>query len=271
MKIIKIIGLFCLFCFTFIYTEKVIDVSIEQDDIMIKIKEEGNKLNINPINAKIKDDTIEPGCKGRHIDNLESYTAMKKIGYYDTSFLKYTDVYPEISIYNNYNLYIINGNSKNNYVSLIYILNNSKTLKTILSTTFKYQIPINFFIDHNFLNNNINILDKIDRNEIYNYGNDGIYTNDNILISNNIINNKTSNQSVFCLFTQKNSESLDKCARNKMLSLYIDKIANLTYVKNNIHNGSIFLINNTQELDSIIKYIQKKGYKIVPLSKLIIE
>ena len=38
MKFIKIIGLFCLFCVTFIYTEEVITVSMDQDKIMIKIK-----------------------------------------------------------------------------------------------------------------------------------------------------------------------------------------------------------------------------------------
>ena len=39
MKFIKFIGLLCLICFTFIYTEKIIDVSINQDEIMIKLKE----------------------------------------------------------------------------------------------------------------------------------------------------------------------------------------------------------------------------------------
>ena len=40
MKLLKIIGLFCLFCFTFLYTEKIINVSMDQDEIMIKIKDE---------------------------------------------------------------------------------------------------------------------------------------------------------------------------------------------------------------------------------------
>ena len=42
-------------------------------------------------------------------------------------------------------------------------------------------------------------------------------------------------------------------------------------IKNNIKNGSIININNTKELDNIIDYINSKGYKIVPLSKNIIE
>lgn len=271
MKYFKIIGLFCLFCFTFIYTEKVIDVTIEQDEIMLKIKEEANKLNINPQNALIENDTIIPGNIGKYIDYEKSYKEMKKIGYYDPSFLIYEDIYPDVSIYNHYNLYIINGNQKQKNISLIYILNNDKTINTIKNSINKYQIPINFFIDSSFLNNNINIIEKLNNNEIYNYGLNGKYTKDNLIITNNIINNKANNKSIYCLFLEKNSNYLEKCANNKMLSIYLSKNSNLSFIKNNLQNGSIFLINNTQELDSIIEYILSKGYKIVPLSQIITE
>lgn len=271
LKTIKIIGLFCLFCFTFIYTEKIIDISIEQDEIMINIKEEQKKLNIDPQNAIIKEDTIIPGNTGKHIDIEASYKSMKKLGYYDKSLLIYQKVYPEISIYNNYNLYITSGNTKDLSISLIYILNNDKTLNTIKESINKYNIPINFFIDSTFLNNNINLIDNLKNNEIYNYGSNGIYTKDNLIISNNIINNKSNNKSIYCLFINKDKSSHDNCANNKMLSIYIDKFTNTTNLKNNLTNGSILIINNTQELNNIIEYIISKGYKIVPLSKLITE
>ena len=124
MKILKIIGLFCLFCFTFMYTDKIIDVTMEQDKIMLDIKEYENKYNKNPINATIINDTIIPGTVGKYIDKENSYKAMKKIGTFTESLLIYKPIYPEISIYNNYNKYIIKGNPQNNSVSLIYILNN---------------------------------------------------------------------------------------------------------------------------------------------------
>ena len=87
----------------------------------------------------------------------------------------------------------------------------------------------------------------------------------------NIINNKSNNKSIYCLFLNKEESSHNNCANNKMFSLYIDKFATLNYVKNNLSNGSLFLINNTQELNNIIEYILSKGYKIVPLSSLITE
>ena len=42
-------------------------------------------------------------------------------------------------------------------------------------------------------------------------------------------------------------------------------------IKKNIKNGSIILINNTQELENIINFIESKGYNIRPLSNIIKE
>ena len=269
MKIIKIIGLFCLFVISFIYTEKVIKISLDQDEIMIRIKEYKSN-NIKPINAIINDDTIIPGNIGKSINNELSYKAMKKVGYFEPTLLVYENVYPEISIYNNYNKYIIRGNMNNKNISLLYILNNSNTIENILNTTKRYNIKINIFIDSNYLNNNINLIDKIKENEIYNYGNNGIYTKDNLIIANNIINNKSNNKSIYCLFKEKNIKSLNNCTDIKMFSI-LTKDTNYYNITNSIENENIFLINNTKELDIIIEYILSKGYNIVPLSELITE
>ncbi len=271
MKTIKIIGLLCLFCLSFFYTEKVINVTLNQDEIMIKIKEYKDNYNKNPINAIINEDTIIPGNIGKYIDEEVSYKNMKKIGYFEPTLINYKDIYPEISIYNNYNKYIINGNTLKKSVSLIYIINSNNTFHSILDIINNNNIKLNFFIDSSYLNNNISIIDKIKDNEIYNYGNNGTYTKDNLIISNNIINNKSNNKSIYCLFTSKDENSLNNCANNKMLSILINKDDNYYTIKNNLSNGKIFLINNTKELDSIIKYIKSKGYNITTLSNIINE
>lgn len=271
MKLIKLLGLICLICFTFFYTEKIITVTIEQDDIMIKLKEIEKEYKIEPINAIIKDDTIIPGNIGSYIDTETSYKQMKKIGYFENSLISYKSIYPEISIYNNYNKYIINGNPYNKNISLIYILNNNKTIDNILNTINNKNIPITFFIDSSFLNNNIDIISKIKNYEIYNYGNNGNYTKDNLIITNNIINNKSNNNSLYCLFLIKNNTSLNNCSNNKMLSIIPSITNNYNDIKNNIQNGSIILINNTQELPNVIDYIKSKGYQILPLSKVVKE
>ena len=271
MKLIKLLGLFCLICFTFFYTEKIISVTIEQDEIMIELKKIESNYKIEPINAIIKDDTIIPGNIGSYIDTDTSYKQMKKLGYFEESLISFKNIYPDISIYNNYNKYIINGNKHNKSVSLIYIISNNKTIDNILNIINNKNIPITFFIDSSFLNNNIDIIYKINNYEIYNYGNNGNYTKDNLIITNNIINNKSNNNSLYCLFLTKNDTSLNNCANNKMLSIIPSITGNYNDIKYNIQNGSIILINNTQELSNIIDYIKNKGYQILPLSNVVKE
>jgi len=271
MKFIKFIGLICLICFTFIYTEKIIDVSISQDEIMIKLKEIEETYKIEPINATIKDDTIIPGNVGKYIDIETSYKAMKKIGYFEESLISYKSIYPEISIYNHYNKYIIKGNTQKKQVSLIYILNNNNTIDNILSIINNKNTTISLFIDSSFLSNNIDIIYKINNHEIYNYGNNGKYTKDNLIISNNIINNKANNNSIYCLFLEENQEYLENCSNSKMLAIMPSINGNYTDIKNNITNGSIILINNVLELNNIIRYIDGKGYEIAELSEIIKE
>ena len=75
-NIIKIIGLGSLICFSFFYTDKVINVVSEQDEIMIKLNQVKDKYKINSIDAKIIDDTIIPGIKGRQIDIDKSYNSI---------------------------------------------------------------------------------------------------------------------------------------------------------------------------------------------------
>jgi len=202
MKFIKVLGLISLICFTFFYTEKILTISINQDEIMIKLKEIEQDYKTEPINAIINNDTIIPGKIGKSINLNSSYKKMKKIGYFEQSLIHYENIYPTTSIYNNYNKYITNGNLYYKNISLIYILNNDKTLDTILNIINNKNIPIAFFIDSSFLNNNINIISKLNNHEIYNYGNKGKYTTDNIIITNNIINNKSNNKSSYCLFLE---------------------------------------------------------------------
>lgn len=271
MKLIKLLGLICLICFTFFYTEKIISISIEQDEIMIKLKEIENKYKIEPINAIIEEDTIIPGKKGQYLDLDTSYKQMKKIGYYEESLLNYKHIYPTNSIYNNYNKYIINGNPYYKKVSLIYIINNDKTINDIINIIKNKNIDISFFIDSSYLNNNINIISKLNNYEIYNYGLSGTYTKDNLIITNNIINNKSNNNSSYCLFLKKNINSLNNCTNLKMQSIIPSINGNYNDIKNNLKNGSIILINNTKELSNIIDFIKSKGYTLTSLSNIIFE
>jgi len=268
MKLMRAIGLISLICFTFFYTEKIIDVSLMQDDIMVEIKDRADEFYVAPRNAVINNKTIIPGKVGLEVDVEKSYRAMKKVGFFEESLLRYNEIYPEVSIYNNYNKYIIKGYQDEKKIALIYIINSENKLKSISNYL---QTKITFFVDSSFLNNNIDMIYKLRRHEIYNYGNNGSYTKDNLIISNNIINNKANNNSIYCLFLEENQEYLENCSNSKMLAIMPSINGNYTDIKNNITNGSIILINNVLELNNIIRYIDGKGYEIAELSEIIKE
>ena len=125
MKIIKYLGLFLLICFTFFYTEKVVNVINNNDELMIDIKDRAINYEIEAIDAIINDDTIIPGKYGKVVNIDKSYYNMKSSKVFNDKLLFYDIVKPNISLKDNNDKYIIGGNPKFKNVSLIYILNNN--------------------------------------------------------------------------------------------------------------------------------------------------
>lgn len=272
-NIIKSIGLFSLIIFSFFYSEKVIDVVKEQDSLMIEIKENMDKYKIDSVDAIIKDNTIIPGTKGRIVNIDKSYKNMKKYNTFNENLLIFDEVEPNVSINNNLDKFIIKG-KKNIY--LIFILDNVNNLDKLVNKVNNNKI--NFFINNNIINNNIEILYKIRNFELYNYGDKGNYTNELIIMNNNIINNISNNKSNICLNLNKDVNNLNICKNNKMYSITTDIIEvedNYNNIKNNIEEGSIIVLNinnkNINNINNIIRYIETKGYKLNYLSELVKE
>ena len=69
-NILKSIGLLALIVFSFFYTDKVMNVVNNQDEIMIKLKSIEDNYKIEAIDATISDDTIVPGINGRVLDDI---------------------------------------------------------------------------------------------------------------------------------------------------------------------------------------------------------
>lgn len=271
----KIIGLLTLVFFSFFYTEKVIEVINEQDEIMINIKNNLNKYNEKSVNATIKDDTIIPGISGREVNVEKSYKAMKKIGTFNEKLLSYNEILPTISIHNNKDKYIIKGNNKYKEISLIFKINDNKNYNKLVQILKNKNIKANLFLSYDYLNQNINNIDKNENFEFYSYGNKGEYKEEIIILSNNIITRKSNNANI-CLTEKLKNNTLNICSENDLHTIY-PTIINGTYqsIKTKIENGSIISFEITEntltELPIIIDYIESKGYKIDLLSELINE
>ena len=271
----KLTGLIVLFFFSFFYTEKVINVITEQDEIMIQIKENEEKNNIPSTNAIINKNTITPGLSGKEINIDKSYKEMKKLGTYNENMLVYTKVLPEVSINNNKNKYIRSGNKNFTEVSLIFKINKNTDLQKLLTLLDKNNTKANFFISYEYLEKHINEIEKEKNIEYYNYGKNGTYNDEIILIANNIISKK-SNPANICLTETNTNNTLKICSENEQFTIYPEIInGTINSIKSKINNGSIisFEVTNTtlNELPLIINYINSKGYTISLLSELINE
>lgn len=276
-KIIQLFGLITLICFSFFYTDKVVTIMRQVDPIMIQIEDKHHNTIFNPINAIIDENTIIPGISGLEIDIEKSYTKMKKYGGYYEKHLVYRHLSPSITVNKTYDKFIIQGNSQNNNISLIFILDNEKYINRLYNILNSNQVISNIFIDEDLINNNLNKLMLLSQHQLYNYGNNGYYTKENILINNNILKRTFKSTTSACLTSNKNIKTLNLCNYYDIHTYNTNIILNDPYnhVKTNLHKGMLIALKvndlNLDELDSIIKLIKMKGINFVSLDKLIQE
>lgn len=257
-------GTFILFltCFSFYYTDKVINLINERDPLMVEIVNAKNDYEILPVSAVIDNDTIIPGILGKEVDVDKSYNNMKSSGIFREEALIFKDLYPNNSLKDNKDKYIIRGNTIEKEVAILVIFNNNiDDIKRIDNVT--------VFINHSDLTiYNINLLkDK----EIYTYGSNGIYNSEVLTSDNALINKISNNKSNYCMIKNKDDDTLKLCNEKNMYVVIPSVIGGYYEVKNNLSNGSIILLDNLKDIDVIIKYIKSKGYDIVTLSTLLRE
>jgi hypothetical protein len=276
-KIIQSIGLLSLICFSFMYTDKVMEVISEKDSLMVEIEEKQDNYKIETIEATLEDDTIIPGINGKEVDVKESYKKMRELGVFREDLLVYYTTYPNILLSNNYDKYIISGNTSKQEVSLIFNIQSNSDLTSLTNILTKYNLKINIFADVNYLNSSIDKL--LNSNiEIYSYGELGNYTHENILLSKNLIKSKTNKVANLCLTNQKKDKVINTCSKEKMFTIIPNIFGSSTpynSIKSSLKNGSIINLElnsiTLKELPSIIEFIKGKGLDIVFLSDLLTE
>ena len=239
--------------------------------ILIKLKSIEDNYKIEAIDATISDDTIVPGINGRVLDVEKTYKYLKQVGVVDESLFKYKVVSPKVSLSNNIDKYITKANPKKDSVAILITLNSKTNLNKVLSVANSKKAKINFFIEYNYLMENIAILNELKEHEVYSYI---PYSPDTLIISNNIIRNKMYNEPIYCLTSTKDIKVLNICSSSNMYTILPSIIGGYTEIKSSLENGSIILLSNdkiTNELDVSINYIKNKGYNISGLSSHISE
>lgn len=235
----------------------------KKDPLMIEISSVKSNYEVLSVNAFVDDDTIIPGIIGKEVDVNKSYENMKLSGIFREDALVFKDILPSSSLSNNKDKYIIKGNGNKKEASIILVFN-----KNYIDKINKID-NITVFVNHNDLNTEN--IKKLKENEVYTYGNKGEYNSEIIISDNALINGVANNDSLYCLTSSKNSEVLNVCKDNDMHVILPNIIGGYYEVKNNLSNGSIIFLNNMNDIDNVVRYINSKGYNIVPLSRLLSE
>lgn len=271
-KLFSLFFLLFVVGFTFFYTNKAVILARKSDPIMKKIIEAENVYKIDKINPIINDDEYVYGLNGCVIDEENSYNKMKNIDDFDENLIVLKE--DEITNTSN-NKYIISGNKEYKNISII-ILVSDEISSELLNFIENKKIKINFFIDGNFLEKNLEYIEKLKNyGNIYNLGRNNKYLEKYISYDNNLINSISNNESKYCILNKKDKETLDLCNKNNMeviKSRYIKENI-LSNIKYTLNNGDIIVIENANDnllsIKVTINYIMSKGYNIININDLL--
>lgn len=277
---LTVIGICLLTVFSFYYTNKLIEFSKSKDPIMIEIMKNKDDYNKLSIDALINNNYITPGSEGLEVDVDKSYTKMKKLGKYNDNLYVYDVVKPTISIKDNYNKFVINGNITKKEVSLVFKAEDLKNIENINKILFNNNVSATFFIDGNIKDDDINILKILDESNNY-FGNLGYnkkYSIKTIKYTNALLDRIDDDNHNYCYVEKDDINVLKTCSEVKMYTIKPMVVSNIfpfTYIKQNLENGKIFSLDTNsytlKQLDLIIKYVRQKGYDFVTLEEILNE
>jgi len=279
-KIFNIIGICALTCFSFYYTDKMVSLSRLNDPIMQEITNIKEKYTTYAVNAQIEEDDIKSGKSGESINIEESYAKMKKLGSFNENLLVFVPDFPEINLSNNYDKFVIGSNSNRQEIALVMTIKDNKNLNKSLQILKNNDTKVTFFVDGKWAEENNNYLTAIIENNHYigNLGYNKKYTLTSLKYTNAYLKLETNYDIKYCYTEENNYDTLKLCANEKMNTIKPIKIKDgLLYstIKNNLEKGAIYHISLTnttmEELDTTIKYIKQKGYKIVTVNELLNE
>lgn len=255
MKYFRNLGIIAIACFSFFYTEKIANLTLENNEIYKNIKEEASKYEVGFVNAEVDDLYVTPGLNGKTVNLKDSYYNMKDINLFNSYYLVFDKTYPKISIANNKDKIIKKGNSEKRSVSFILEYN---------------EEMINFFKNNGYdasILVDVNTFRKDEELEQLNNESKN-FNNLETLI------NKYSKNAQACYITPSNE---DVCRKNKKYLVKSEKVINDMTFKNirmNIESGDIYYVTkntNVKSMQILINSILYKDLDIVRLSELLSE
>ena len=242
-----------LLVFSFYLTDLATEFAINSNPLMQTIKDNSKNYNTTQVNATINNNTIIPGIKGKVVNEIESFLNMKDFGSFNSNYLLYDLIEPEISLNNNKEKIIISGNKKIRQVTLL--VRDTNLIEYLKNNKYKYTKLIKY--DDLLDKDNVNI--ESDRLK---------FLDVDTLLNKKKLNNK------ICVIDYSNIENCKKKKYYIVKPNIVIKNNNMVSNISNIDNGSIIYLSDNLSLDNlkiIINLIKRKDMKLVYLSEIIKE
>ena len=241
--------------FSFFYTEKIANFVLENNDLYKTIDDVKEEYTVASIDATVYGNYIIPGLNGLEVNVKDSYFNMKSLDTFNEYYLLYDSIYPNVSIKDNKDKIITQGNSQKQSVSFILEYD-----KNIINYFTKNNIDASVLVDINTFDKSIE-LEQLN-NEVNNFKD-----------LDTLINKYQNNASVCYV----NDNNLDVCKENNKYLVKTNNIINnntIVSIKNNIASGNIYYVSKNTDVSSIqliINSILYKDLDIVRISELISE
>lgn len=255
-KLYKPIGLFAIMLFSFYYTEKIAVIMQNKSPIMQSINEVESSYVVNATNATVDEHYVVPGIMGKMINKTKSYVNMKAFGIFNEYYLIFDDIKPEISLEDNKDKIIKEGNKSKKAVALL-LEDGNETIKNYLKEN---KIKADLLIEESTYDSQ-SYFEQIN--------------NDKTKYKNveSLLNKNNQNQNI-CYIKEIDKEYCKKEQKYLVEETFSLGSNNIVEVKSKLDSGAIILIKKNASLDHLkllIKEIQFKGLSILPLSELISE
>lgn len=255
MKHFRNLGIIAIAIFSFAYTEKIANLTLENSEIYKQIKSEEKNYNESFVNAEIDDNYITPGLNGKTVNVKNSFYNMKDLNTFNSYYLIYDTSYPDVTLENNKDKIVNKGNRYKKSVSFILEYNKDN---------------IDYFKKNNLQASILVNVDTFNKNEKLEQINNEVskYKDLEALI------NRYSNNTHICYVTTKNEKL---CRKNQKYLVKTNKILNnksFISLKNSIEPGDIYYVEKTTDVKNIkilINSIIYKDLDIVSLSKMLSE
>lgn len=255
-KLYKPIGLVAIMLFSFYYTEKIAVIMQNKSPIMQSIEEVEESYVVNATNATVDANYIVPGIMGRMVNKTKSYVNMKAFGIFNEYYLIFDDVKPEISLEDNKDKVIKEGNKNKKAVALL-LEDGNDTIKKYLQDN---KIKADLLIGESTYENG-SFFEQINNDKEK-------YKNVESLL------NKNNQNTNICYIKEMEKEYCIKEQKYLVEETFTLGSNNIVEAKSKLDSGAIILIKknaNLEHLKLLVKEIHFKGLNILPLSELISE